>query len=100
MTIARELITFLGYEYDEATQKKAEVGFNKLKTLSAAVVAGVGAGVGALAALMLTQTKAGDEAATTAAKLGITAEAYQELGYAAEQSGVEQGDLSVGLREI
>lgn len=100
MTVARELITLLGYDLDEAGQKKAELGFQKLQSLSTAVVAGVGAIAGALTALLITQTEAGDEAETTSRKLGITAEAYQELKYAAQQSGIEQGELSTALREI
>ncbi len=44
--------------------------------------------------------KQGDEIAKTSRRLGLTAEAYQELGYAAELSGVSQSAYAKSLEKL
>ncbi len=45
-------------------------------------------------------TEVGTHAIEAAEKLGITAEAVQELGFAAKQTGVDQGELESGLGKL
>ena len=58
------------------------------------------AATGAIVANTIEVARAGDQAAKTAAQLGITAEEYQELTKAADLSGASQEQLAVGLATL
>lgn len=55
---------------------------------------------GALLAFVQRSVEAGDRIAKTAQKLGMGAEAYQELAYAAKLAGVEQEDFSAAMTQF
>lgn len=76
--------------FDAATRT-----LNGLKTALTGIVA-FAAGRGMLSLIEQT-TNAASNAVEAAAKLGITAEAVQELGFAAQQSGLEQEELNAAL---
>ena len=79
-------------DYEQAV-KVAEQG---LKLLGGAALA---AGATILAMTQKT-AEAGDEYAKTARKIGMTAETYQELEYAAKQSGLSGDALSGSLQKL
>lgn len=96
--IVRELLTVLGFDLDDAGFKKSEGAFKTLLGFSAAVVAGATAAAGALLYVARSTANAGDEARDAARETGLSVEGYQELTYAAKQSGVEVGTLTTALR--
>lgn len=100
MPVLRELITVLGFDVDDAGAAKAEKIFAGLKKGALAVVAAVGAGTIALGLMIRSTVAAGDEAAKTGKRLGLTAEEVQELAFAAERSGVGIAQLNQGLRSL
>lgn len=62
---------------------------------------GVGTAAGAaLGALGIKALQTGDEIGDTAEKLGISAQALQELRYGAKQSGAEAGELDKALAKL
>ena len=63
----------------------------------AAVTAVAGAAIYALGAKTATTV---NEMATSAARMGLTTQAYQRLAFAAGQSNVSQQELSYGLRQL
>lgn len=100
MTVLRELITVLGFDVDEAEAAQANKVFDGLKKGALAVVGLTTAATVALGALISETVAAGDEAAKTGKRLGISAEEVQELGFAAERSGVPVAQLNVGIRSL
>lgn len=96
--IVQELFSLLGLKIDEKSWAKGDAFLSAVKTGFAALVAGFGlaqvqemiAGVADLA----------DAATKTASKLGITAEAVQELNYAAKLSNIESGQFEKGLLKL
>lgn len=77
----------------EAQKRAAETA----KKTYLAVVASVAAVTAAIVKNTLEVGKNGDEYAKTGKILGITAEEYQELIFAADRSGVSQGQLTTAL---
>ncbi len=100
MPVLRELITVMGFDVDDAEAAQAQKIFDGLKKGALAVVAGVTAATVALGALIAATVSAGDTAAKTGKRLGITAEEVQELAFAAERSGVPIAQLNQGLRSL
>ena len=100
MTVVRELITRLGFRTDKAGIRSAEQGFAALKKAAfgvSAAAAAVGAGLAVITAKAI---ESGDEVAKAAKKIGIGAEALQELRFAADRAGVAEAELNVGLRSL
>lgn len=100
MPVLRELITVLGFDVDDAAAARAEQTFDGLKKGALAVVGATVAITAALALMVKETITAGDEAATTGERLGITAKEVQELSFAAERSGVPIAQLNQGLRSL
>jgi hypothetical protein len=110
--IIRELLTKLGFQVDQ----KGITGFEKrlrqtkaalrsvangtkatVRAIAGITVAATAAGAGLLK-LVTSVTEVGDRAAKDAQRLGITAEAVQELGHAAKLSGADFGSVKMGLQ--
>jgi len=70
------------------------------RDMAARVTAAVGIVGGGLFALVKSTADAGDNAHDLAQKIGLSAVALQELGYAAEMAGSNQDDLTNGLRVL
>jgi hypothetical protein len=110
--IVRELISRLGFQVDHKSISKYEQRLQKAKQAmrsvanaakaTAVAVTGIGlaaAGAGAgLLRLVESVTAVGDQAAKDAQRLGLTAEAVQELGHAAKLSGADFGGVKMGLQ--
>ena len=58
------------------------------------------AAIGTLAYIAASTASAGDEAAKAAKRLGLTAEEFQELSFAAQRSGAEIQVMEVALRTV
>lgn len=96
--IVRELLTLIGFTYDDAGDAAARAKFKKLEGAAlglAGVVAGVSA---ALYGVVKSTVSAGSALVKTSEQLGIGAEDLQKLGYAAEQTGVGVEELNGGLK--
>jgi len=100
MTIVRELITVLGYDVDKSGVKGAADAFASLKAKAIAVKAAWDLAVGTLRTVVVETADAGDAAAKAGKRLGISAEEVQELGFAAERSGVPIQALQNGIRSL
>src|SRR5690625_4947290 len=103
----RELFVALGVDADTVAAKSFEHGLDNIRggatrlsrTMTIFTGATAGAAVGIWKAVRATADMA-DAAAKGAAQLGITTEAYQELQFAAEDSGASAGDVERALRRL
>ncbi len=98
--IVRELLVKLGVKAQTGPLDKAINKFGGLKTAIIGIsglVAGAGAGLFALAS---SAAAAGDRAAKMSQALGLSAEALQELGFAAQIGGASTAELETGLRTL
>jgi hypothetical protein len=93
----RELFTTWGFDIDEAPLKRVDGSIDKMKRGLALARLGIASAVAGLLGAAKYTADAGDEAVNTAQKLGLTAEAYQELAYAVRVSDVEQGSFTSGM---
>lgn len=99
-TTIRDLLVRLGVDADTAGLKDFDNGLKSVVVgLTAVTVAAAGAIVG-LFGITASTAAAGDAAAKTAAQIGLTTAAYQELLFAAERSGASQEQLAVGLKTV
>lgn len=100
--VVRELVALLGFKVDPNSEKKANNAIGKIKK-GAAILAGIFA-TGKIAQSInqiVTETAAlGDRIDKVSQKLGVGAEALQELRFAAEQTGVSAQQLDVGLQRF
>ncbi len=83
------------------TSALARVLGRSLRRMRTAIVGLAGAAAAAAAAvvgLWRPVTGRGDQVAKTARALGLTAEAFQELQFAADRSSVSQENFNTGLR--
>lgn len=103
-----EFFIGLGVQVDEKAMEKAEDAVKDLgKTLSVGLAAGLAAVasaatavVGGLFVLTSSVSKATRSAATMGARIGITSEQMQELGYAMETTGGAVEDIADGLKDL
>lgn len=87
--VVEELITLLGFKADVSDADKATAATNLfINAAKLAAGAAVAAGV-AVAGMVLHVAELADQTAKTSDKLGIAAEALQELSFGFELSGVE-----------
>ena len=94
--------TNLGKTLDEAKEKKklAADGMKMIENAAKAGAAALAALGAATAAAVQATAAAGDAAAKTARKIGMTAETWQELEFAAGQSGVSSDTLKGSLEKL
>lgn len=100
--IVAELAAVLGLQVDQAAWNRGEQTISRVKSSIGTLAAAVGLAFGAHEIVHAIETVAdlGDHAVKAAQKLGITAEAVQELGYAAKKSDVDQGELEISLTHL
>jgi len=99
--IVRELITLLGFEVDNKGSIKAGKTLKDLTKKARLATAAVGAISTALAVKALHDfVVEGDRAAKTAKQIGVSAEEFQELEFAAKRSGVALEPFLVGIRTL
>lgn len=98
--IVRELLTRLGFTVDEHSLSESEKVIEKLKESAETLVELYASWEAAkkLYELVNQVAELGEETLRTSIKLGIGAEALQELQYAANQAGTSAGSLQAGLR--
>lgn len=92
----------LGKEIENANEKtKSQEQVVKFAEKAFLAAAAAAAALGAAMIAGLQQTaEAGDEYAKTGRKVGLTAEAFQELEFAANMSGVETSTLTSSLEKL
>lgn len=100
--IVRELISRFGFDVDKGDFKRVEGNFSKLKKIASAAVAFVAAGAAAKAFASITEEVAalGDAVDKTSKRIGVDAQALQELQFAAGLAGASHRDLATGLRVL
>lgn len=98
--ILRKLTTLLDFDLDKASLAAAKRVAGDIKVgLAAASAGALALGAGLVAAIKMTAA-AGDEAVKSAAKLGLTTEAVQELGYVADLAGVSATEFASGIARL
>ena len=97
-TTIRELLVKLGVKADTVAVHKFDAALGAVRRTAFVTAGAALALAGALAASTFAAARQGDEAAKAAARIGIDAEAMQELGFAAEQSGAQMQDVETALR--
>ena len=100
MATVRELTTRFNFKVDQAGLKKLNARIGDVKKSIAKVGAIAVGATAALFGIARSVAIAGDNAAKNARRLGLTAEALQELQFAADRAGVSQGEFNVGLRGL
>lgn len=95
--IVKELFARLGLDMDGASFEAAEAAIGGLKISLAAVGAAVGGMAVGLAASIKATADAGDAAKKMAAQAGVSVEAIQALGYAADFSGSSMEEVGHAL---
>jgi hypothetical protein len=96
--IIAELFAKLGLQVDKGSWDKGEKALGGLKVAMAAVVAGIG--ISSIKHMIDGVAELADAAVKSSAKLGITTDAVQELGYAAKLSDISQGELEMSLTKL
>lgn len=98
----RELVAVLGYKVDAGSETKVKKSLGGVKKLAI----GLGAAFGARALVrgfsnIIKETRAiGDEVDKTSQRLGVNAQALQELQFAAGLAGASNADVVKGLRTL
>lgn len=95
-----ELFVRLGVQADTAKLGEFEKGMKNVKTGMAAVAAVAGVITYAMGSVVKEIASLGDEIDETSEKLGMNAEAYQELAYAVEQTGGTAGNLQMAVKTL
>ena len=99
--LVRELLVRLGVvdgKQATAVAEKFDAALSEVKKTATQVVAITTAFVGTLGAVTLASAQAGDAAAKGAQRAALQAEAYQELGFAADRSGVSIEQLETAMK--
>lgn len=87
MSTIRELVTVFGFEADERSLDRIESVIGGLKAGILAVAAGAAAGAASIYGIASSVAEFGDTTIKTAQRLGMTAEALQQLDFALNISG-------------
>ena len=103
MAVVDELITLLGLKVDPKAEGEAQ-GFGKIlggvTQLAVAAGAALAATAGAVGAYAAKQAEAIDQSAKMADAFGLSFEAFQELEFAAQQSGAEVNEFRMDLENL
>lgn len=96
-TVIKDLVARLGFEVDDSKLEEFERGLSGLAATAGAVAGAVAGAAATVFAWAKNAAEAAETAVLEANALGLTAEAYQSLAYAAEQSGVSAEMLRASL---
>jgi hypothetical protein len=98
----REILVSLGFDFDKNQEKQLFSTIGAIK--KAAIGLGIAFGAKQIADFVSSTVagvaQAGDELDELSQKLGVSAQALQELAPIAEKNGASMGDLAVGLRTL
>jgi len=96
----RDKYTELSVKIEETNRiQEMQIKLTKAaQTAAVACYAAIGAGIAAIGAMTQKTAEMGDQYAKTARTVGMTAETFQELDYAAKQSGVK--DITSHLKKL
>jgi hypothetical protein len=97
MASIRELVVSLGLDFDSSGFAKAEAAIGVLKTGFAGVGAVLGGLAAGLTAITVSVAKQADAVGDLGATLGVSTDALQRLGYAAQLSGASAEAMNAGL---
>lgn len=99
MATVREIVTRFGFEVDASQIQKYEKSIANAKSSIFALSATVTAAAGSLFGIAKLTANHGEEASKLSTRLGITAEAYQEMAFAAHLAdiGTEELNQSMGF---
>lgn len=97
-TTIRDLLVKLGIDANDRAAINFDRAVQGVRKTMLASVAAAGALSAGLFEIARRTAAAGDEAAKAAARMGTTAEAAQELAYAADQGGAAFSDMERGVR--
>jgi hypothetical protein len=100
--VVRELLAVLGFKVDKKSEQGIKGTLGKVKKIAGALAAVFLTGrIARSINAVVTETAAlGDRLDKTSQKLGVTAQALQELRFAAEQNGVAVNQFDVGLQRF
>lgn len=100
--IVRELLTVFGVKYEDHGAKKAEESIQGLIKNARVLVGAVAASaiVVGIKHLVEEQVEFAKQLERTSKRLGIQTDSLQELRYAAEQAGIEQHALDMGMQKF
>ena len=94
----RELLVRLGVDAQDKNLKRFDKSLGQVKKRMAVVAAGFVAGGALITKSVLDFAKAGDTAAKEAKRIRITAEEYQELGFAMQRAGGSSAYVTKALK--
>src|SRR5262245_13939690 len=98
----REILAVFGVKVETTQLEKANQKIDEFRDGLAEVAAFAGAGIGAAALVKFADhiSEIGDQLDKSAIRLGISTNAVQELGFAAEQSGADAETLTMALLQL
>jgi hypothetical protein len=96
----RELVVALGLDFDSSGFAKADAAIRVLRTGFFGVGAVIGGLKAALTGITVSMAKQAGEVYDTATALGVTTDAIQKLGYAAQLSGSNAEQMRAALTHI
>lgn len=96
----RELLVKLGVVSGTKEVEQFDAALERAKSTARAAAAGVAVLSGALAGVIFTTARAGDDVAKTAEQLALSTDEYQELAKAADRAKVSQEEFAVGMRQF
>lgn len=99
-TIVDKLVVSLGFKVDDASVKDAKAKFNAVTDAVAGFATGMGALLSAAAGFTFVVAEQNAAIQDQAKALNLTTEAYTELSYAAELSGLTTEGLRMGLMTL
>ena len=96
--VVKELFARLGLDVDQAGFQKADSLLGGLGKTMLGLGAAVGAGLAGLAVFAKQTASAGDAAAKASQKYGVSIEAIQAIGYAAEFAGSSMEEVGLAMQ--
>lgn len=99
-TTARELFTTWGFDINDKPLQDLNKHVNSVKNTLKALSIAAAASAGALFGIAKSVADAGDKAAKLSRALGLTAQGYQALGFAAGIGGLKQQEFNVGIQRF
>ena len=99
-SVIRNLLVRLGVDADDSQARNFDQAIAGAKRTMVAAAAAAGTLAAGLGAIVRSTANTGDEAAKMGKELGTSAEAMQELEFAASITGTSVAEISTGLRRL